>query len=199
MTNAAIGQRIVVVGTTGSGKTTLSCQLAQRLYTPQVELDSLFWGPNWTPVSVKVFRQRTAEALSGDAWVADGNYNKVRDIVWQRATTLVWLDYPLSVILGRLIRRTLRRAISQERLWSGNRERLREAFFGRESLLLWALRSHYRHRRQYPSVLGESEYAHLHVIRLRSPQETREWLATIYWAAGDTFMEDTLVALRRSA
>jgi len=79
------GQRIVVVGTTGSGKTTTASQIAQRLGMPHLELDALYWEPGRTPASLDVFRERTAQALSGDAWAVDGNYSKVRGIVWSRA------------------------------------------------------------------------------------------------------------------
>ena len=60
-------QRIVVVGTCGSGKTTLAAQLAQRSAVPHVELDALHWGPNWAPVETEVFRTGTEAALAGDA------------------------------------------------------------------------------------------------------------------------------------
>jgi hypothetical protein len=69
---------------------------------------------------------RTAQALAGDAWTTDGNYSKVRDIVWGLADTVVWLDYSLPIVLSRVIGRTLRRTICQEELWSGNREHLGE-------------------------------------------------------------------------
>jgi adenylate kinase family enzyme len=171
-------QRIVVVGTSGSGKTTLAREIARRLSLPHVELDAVHWGPNWTEPSVAVFRQNTEEALRDDRWVADGNYGKVRDLVWGRAELLVWLDYALPLVMARLIRRTLRRGFTQEELWNGNRERLRD-MFTRESLLLWALQSHRRHRREYPTRLQLPEYEHLEVVRLRSPRAAKEWLACL--------------------
>src|SRR5213594_2068303 len=99
-------QRIAVVGTTGAGKTTLARQLAQRLGLRHVELDALYWEPNWTSATTGVFRERTAQALSGDSWVVDGNYGRVRDIIWSRADTIIWLDYSLPVIFWRLVWRT---------------------------------------------------------------------------------------------
>lgn len=173
------GQRISVVGTCGSGKTTTASQIARRLEIPHVELDALHWEPNWTEAPLEVFRERVTQALSGETWAVDGNYGKVRDIVWSRADTIVWLDYALPVILWQLIRRTMRRSLTQEELWSGNRETLSKALFSRESILLWALKTYRRRKREYPALLSRPEYAHLTLVRLRSPRETREWLSTL--------------------
>lgn len=177
--SSGCGRRIAVVGTTGSGKTTMARRIAQRLAIAHVELDALHWGPDWTPAPTEAFRERTAQALSGDAWVVDGNYSKVRDIVWSRADTVVWLDYPLPVILGQLAWRTLRRVITREELWQGNRERFAAQFASRDSLFLWALRTYPRRRREYPALLERPEYAHLTLAHLRSPRAARHWLASL--------------------
>ncbi len=172
---SVIGRRIAVIGTTGSGKTTLAHELAQRLGYRHVELDALHWEPNWVEASLEVFQERVTQALAGDTWVIDGNYGKVRDIVWARADTIVWLDYALPVILWQLIVRTTKRVITRQELWNGNREGWR-AFWGRDSLFLWALSSHPRHRRDYPALLKQPEYSHLALIHLHSPRETQAWL-----------------------
>jgi len=172
-------QRINVVGTSGSGKTTMAARLAQRLRVPHIEMDALFWGPDWTPVPEEVFRQRVVEALSGTAWVIDGNYSRLRTSVWERADTVIWLDYPLAVIMTQLMTRTLRRALKREELWSGNRESLSKSFFSRDSILLWALQTYRRRREQYPALFAQPEYAHLTVIWLRSPKASCKWLATV--------------------
>ena len=171
-----LSQRFVVVGTSGSGKTTTAGQIAQRLGMPHVELDAIHWEPDWTMAPLDVFRERTAQALSGDAWVVDGNYSKVRDIVWNRADTVVWLDYALPVIMWQLVRRTLRRSLTREELWGGNRESLRMALFSRESILLWALQTYRRRRREYPMLFNRPEHVHLTVVHLHSPQGTCAWL-----------------------
>src|SRR5215213_5524259 len=90
---AALPQRIVVVGTSGSGKTTLARELAQRCSLPHIEMDALHWGPNWTEAPIEVFRQRVELALEAPGWVVDGNYSKLRNLVWRRAELIVWLDY----------------------------------------------------------------------------------------------------------
>jgi adenylate kinase family enzyme len=173
------GHRIVVVGTSGSGKTTLAQRLGDHLGIPHVEMDALHWGPNWTPAPCEVFRRKVAEALSGDAWTTDGNYSAVRDIVWNRADTVVWLDYSLPLILWRVTTRTLRRMFAQEELWNGNRETFAASFLSRDSIILWAIQTYRRRRRDYPILFARPEYAHLAVVRLRSLAATRRWVASL--------------------
>jgi adenylate kinase family enzyme len=173
-------RRIAIVGASGSGKSTLARAVAQRLGVPHVELDGLHWDPNWTAVPRELFRERAAVALPPDGrWVVDGNYRVVRDIVWSRADTLVWLDYPLWLVFWRLARRTLWRGIARVELYNGNRERLWEHLFTRDSLFLWLLQTHGRHRREYPALLTEPAYRHLRVTRFRRPSEAQAWLGRL--------------------
>lgn len=155
--------------------------LASLLDVPHVELDALAWGPAWTEVPRDVLRSRVDEATAADAWVVDGNYGGagVRDIVWQRADTVVWLDYPLRLILGRLTRRTIERIRSGRELWpgTGNRETIRKSFFSRESLYVWAVRTHRQRRRSYREVLARPEHAHLVVRRFARPADAASWLS----------------------
>ena len=157
------------------GKSTVARRISERLGIPHVELDALHHGPNWTHEPVEVFRAKVSQALEGDAWVVDGNYEgKLGDLVLERADLVVWLDLPLRTSLRRLWRRTLDRVRNDVELWSGNRETWRAAFWGRESLFVWAVRSHLHHRRTWPARLGR-----FRVLRLRSPREVEEWLATL--------------------
>jgi adenylate kinase family enzyme len=170
--------RINVIGNSNAGKTTLARSLSDRLGVPHVELDALFWGPGWTPVPTETFRARVADALAAEAWVADGGYQVARDITWSRADTIVWLDYPLPVVLRRWAGRTLHRVRSQEEFWpgTGNRDSLRRAL-GRESLLWWILRHHRGKRRRTAARLAARP--DLAVVRLRTPAETADWLAAL--------------------
>jgi adenylate kinase family enzyme len=168
------------MGTTGSGKTTFGRALAARLRVPFVELDALFWEANWTPVADEVFGQRASRAAAGESWVIDGNYSRIaRDPVWARADTVVWLDLPLPVTLWRIVLRTLRRIRSGEELWSGNRETFRKAFLSRDSLLLFALRTHRGRRERVARRLALPEHAHLRAHRFRSAAEAERWLAGV--------------------
>ena len=169
-------QRVNVVGTSSTGKTTLALALAERLGIPYIELDALHWEPNWTEAPNEVMRERVRSAISGKAWVVDGNYSAVRDLVWARADTVVWLDLPLPTILARYATRTVRRVRARQELWSGNRERLGH-LLGRDSLLWWILTTYRRRRRDYPVLLAA--HPQITAIRLRSPREATAWLASV--------------------
>jgi adenylate kinase family enzyme len=172
-------RRIAVLGTTGSGKSMLAAQLARRLNVPHVELDSIMHGPNWAETPEDLFRARTAEALSGDGWVADGNYAAVRDLTIGQADTIVWLDYPIIVSLWRVTRRTLWRIVRREELWNGNRETWRNTFFSRDALIPWVLKTHRPRRREFIALFQQPQYAGRRVVRLRSPRAANRWLACI--------------------
>jgi adenylate kinase family enzyme len=178
MLSSTCGQRIAVVGTTGSGKTTLARQISQRLIIVHVELDALYWEPNWTPALTGRLRERITQALTGNQWVVDGNYSIVRDIVWHRADTVVWLDYPLPIIMSRLLQRTWRRVVLQEELWNGNRETW-QTTFSRDSILLWALQTYRKNRNTYSTLITQPEYSHLQVVHLQSPKTADAWLAKL--------------------
>ena len=157
----------VTASASGSGKTTVGKQLAERLGVPFVELDALVHGPNWTEISDEGLRELLEPIVAGEGWVIDGGYRrKIGDLVLARADTVVWIDLPIHVWLPRLLRRTLRRMRGQEILWNDNKETLRDAFWGRDSLFGYALRAHFDRRRRYPV-----ELAAYPVIRLRTQAE----------------------------
>jgi adenylate kinase family enzyme len=157
----------------------MASRIAERLGIPHIELDALHWGPDWTPAPTDIFRMQTAQALGGEAWAVDGNYSQVRDIIWEQADTIVWLDYPLHSIMWQLARRTARRLLTREVLWNENRESFRAQFFSRESLFLWALQTYARRKREYSTLLAQPELSHLRVVRLPSPRAGDQWLASL--------------------
>ena len=173
-------QRIVVIGTSGSGKSTLAEQAAARLKAPFVELDGLHFLPEWGEVSVEEFRQRVSEATSGERWAVAGNYDDVRDLIWQRADTLVWLDYPLPLVFWRLFRRTIKRVVRQEDLGgTGNRDTWRMGFGTRQSVLYWLLKTYPGFTAKTDELLQAPEHAHLHVLRFKAPGEAEAWVKTV--------------------
>ena len=174
-------KRVVVFGTTGSGKSWLAERLAARTGLRVVELDSLYWGRDWQPAPLELFRHRVDCEIrdGGDdrGWIVVGIYGQVRDLTWSAADTLVWLDLPLSLVMWRLLRRTVRRTLTGEELWgTGNRETFRQAFMSRQSILLWAWRTHRLNRDRFERAceeLGDDKT----VVRLRSAREVERFLA----------------------
>jgi adenylate kinase family enzyme len=171
--------RVAVVGSSASGKSTLAARLAARLAVPHVELDALFWGPNWTPPDDEDFRAIVRREASAGAWVMDGNYSRFLPITLERADTVVWLDLPLRTCLWRVIARTVHRVRTHENLWaSRNREELRKQL-GRDSLVWYVLKTHRRRRREHVARFADPGLAHLRIFRFRSSAEADRWLATI--------------------
>lgn len=174
-------RRVSVVGSTGTGKTTFARELAAILGVPHVELDALAWGPSWTLADAETLQARARDAIAGDAWVVDGNYGGrgVRPLVWAKADTIVWLDFSLVVIYRRLWGRTLARIRDRRELWpgTGNRESIRDAFFSRESLFVWALRTYRARKRSYPPLLAAAEAGGKFVVHFTRPADADRWLA----------------------
>jgi hypothetical protein len=171
-------ERINVVGTSCSGKTTLALAVARRLDLAYVELDALFWGPGWEPVPPELFSSRVTDVVAADRWVLDGGYSTVRPLIWERADTVVWLDYPMPTVLGRWVRRTAARIRDGREFWpgTGNRESLGHAL-SRGGLLSWILTTHRRRRRTMAAQLDARPG--IQALRLRSPAEAERWLRSL--------------------
>ena len=170
--------RVIVVGSSGSGRTTLARGISQALGSPHIELDAIRPGPNWTEPPDAIFREKVGDATQEDIWVVDGNYSIARDVLWPKATTLIYLDYSVGVIMRRLIARTLRRNIKREVLWNGNKENILDNFkiFSNESMIAYLLKNHWRHRRDFTRLFEHPDYAHVQKLRFRTPRATEEWL-----------------------
>ncbi len=169
-------RRVVVLGTTGSGKSTLAERLAERTGLRVIELDRLYWGRDWQPAPVELFRHRVEREIRDEDWIVVGNYSQVRDLTWPAADTLIWLDLSLPLVMSRLVRRTIRRAACKEDLWgTGNRESFGNAFFSRQSLLLWALKTHRRNRERF-STEFEFLAKEKRVVRLRSRRQIESFV-----------------------
>lgn len=172
-------QRVVIIGTSCSGKTTFATELARVLGTEHIELDALHWRPNWTPAPIHEFRADAARAVAAETWVLDGNYNKVRDLVWARATTLIWLNYSFPVTARRALVRTWRRSFYRQELWAGNREDFRLSFFSKDSILWWVLTTYRRRRAEYPPLFQQPENRHLRVVVLTTPARAARFLGEV--------------------
>ena len=169
--------RVVVVGTSCAGKTTLAQRLAGILGSEHVELDSVYWGPGWTPRPD--FIETVLAIAQRPRWVIDGNYSAVRDIIWRRSSAIVWLDYSFARVFSQALRRTARRIITRERLYAGNRETVRSALFDTDGILWWVIRTHGKRRRDFPQLFKCPDYGHAAVIQLARPATAEAFLVAV--------------------
>ena len=177
---SAFVRRVSVVGNSGSGKSTLARELAATLGVPHLELDSVFHQPRWEPLPLDEFQRVVAERAAEDGWVIDGNYSsRVQHIVWARADTVVWLDPPRLTVMRQVIGRTLRRAVTKQELWNGNREPLTNFFSlaPEKSVISWTWHNHARYRTEYAAATTDPGNAHLTFIHLTSRADVDRFLA----------------------
>ncbi|WP_411102762.1 adenylate kinase [Streptomyces sp. cmx-4-9] len=168
-------QRVLVVGISGAGKSTLARALERRLGLPFHELDALhFAGPGWA--LRPDFAEDTARLARGESWVFDSfGPAEVRDLLWQRADTVVWLDHPRHVVMRRVLLRSLRRSLLRERLFGGNREAWRE-WLRADHPAWWAWTQYGARRAEILRRAGDPRFAPLHVVRLHSPRSAAAWV-----------------------
>ncbi|WP_298210058.1 hypothetical protein [Ferrimicrobium sp.] len=168
--------RVLVAGVSGSGKTTMCSKLGARLGLVHIELDSLFHGPNWSVRTT--FEAEVDEFISQDRWVLEWQYDQVRQRLAARADLLVWLDYPLVVVMKRVIWRTVRRGVTHEPLWNGNVEPpLWTIMTNREHIIRWAWQT----RASYPGRIRQllTDHPDLSVLRITDPRDTERVLEVL--------------------
>jgi adenylate kinase family enzyme len=170
--------RILIIGTSCAGKSAFARVLGSQTGLRVIELDALYWGPQWMPRESAEFRRLVADATAGDAWIVVGNYGTIRDVLWPRATTAIWLNYAFATVFWRALRRTIRRTLTREELWNGNRESLRRSFFSRESILWWIITTHRRRREEFAQLRVRNEYPSLTWVEFLRPTDAVAYLRT---------------------
>lgn len=163
-------KRILVIGCSGAGKTTLGKELGARLALPVHHLDRLWWRPGWVENSGEAFDAKLAEILNTDRWVIDGNYSRTLPERLKYADTVILLDYPRTLCLYRALKRILRLYGSvRPDMADGCPERLDGQFLR----YVWNFNRNMRPRLEaaLDGFPGE-------LIRLKTPRETDAFLKT---------------------
>lgn len=141
---------------------------------PYTEMDALFHGPGWT--ELPTFAADVAVVVAGERWVVDSDgYSAVRDTMWARADTLVWLDLPRWQVMLRVVRRSLWRGLRRVELWNGNREGL-GAWKDSGHPVRWAWSQHADRRAAIGGRVADPRWEHLAVVHLRSARDARRWV-----------------------
>lgn len=177
-----LGQRILIVGNSCSGKSTLGAHLAAFLNIPFVELDALNWEPNWVGLNETnpdELMRRMQAATVGDCWVVAGSYTKFsQQTFWPRLETIIWLDLPLYQLVGRMLKRSWKRWRTNELLWKTNYEKFwpQLMVWRKEDSLLWWIVTQYQPKRQRMLAYQvDPLWSHIRFIRLCSSAEIEEF------------------------
>ncbi len=174
-------RRVSVVGCSGSGKTTFARSLAARLEVPHIELDAVYHQPNWTPLPDEEYRRQVADLVNQEAWVIDGNYSVIRDLVWEAADTVVVLAYPRRVVMRRVMQRTLRRVFLRQELWNGNREPWTNLFSldPQRNINVWAWTTYRKNFDRYLAAMSDPRWAPLTFHRFTRPIQAKRFLGSL--------------------
>jgi adenylate kinase family enzyme len=179
-------RRIAVVGSSGVGKSRLADALADQLGVPVIELDALMHGAGWTPTPTPEFRAKVTAAIaeadeSVAGWIVPGNYRTVADITQRYADTIVWLDLPRRVTMWRLLTRSVRRSVTREEVWGGNRESLVNLVSRdpNRNVLLWSWQHHPQYQQVYEGYAAGEFWSHATVHRLRTRSDVDTFLAGV--------------------
>lgn len=173
-------KRINIIGSSGSGKSTFAKALAQKLNFPHIQIDELFWEPNWTEPSDEKFFPKLENALIGDAWVLDGNYSRTRAIKWKDVDTVIWLDYSKLRTTYQVALRCLKRIWRNEELWpgTGNKESI-SRMFSRDSIVLYSYRNYDKVRASYLKIMSDPANTYIRFIHLKNPKSAQSFLGRI--------------------
>lgn len=174
-------KKIIVIGPSGAGKTTLSMQLSELLSIPHTELDSIYHQANWQPIDTQEFKKRVNVIAKQPEWIFCGNYfSKLGLEFWQQADTIIWCNYSFPRVMNRLFWRTLKRIVTRQTLWNGNRESFYTNFFTKESIFVWMFGSWNKQQKRYGAIFNQpSTLPGVRLVRLSNPSETKTFIKQV--------------------
>lgn len=173
-------KKIIIVGVTGSGKSTFSKSLSQRLNIPHIQLDSLYWKANWEGSSDEEFFAKIEKAIDQLGWIVDGNYNRSNHLTWKNADTVIWIDFPFWLTFYQNVSRSITRAIIRKEIWEGTGNR--ESFlrmFSKDSIVLWLFKVYWKQEARYQERMNDSQFKHITFYRLKSRREVSHFLENL--------------------
>ncbi|WP_440879032.1 shikimate kinase [Vibrio natriegens] len=171
-------KRINVIGTSGSGKSTFGRRFAQKLNYPYLEMDAMFWKPNWQESPDDEFFATLEVQLREEHWVLDGNYNRTTPIKWATVDTVIWIDYSFPRTIYQAVKRAVTRSLTMQELWheTGNVESFKKSFFSRDSIILWTLKTYKSNRLRYQEMFSNPQYSHIKFVRISCPREAQTYI-----------------------
>ena len=166
-----MSRKIIITGTSCTGKTTLGKQLSKELSIVQIDLDDVHFLPNWVEKEDEQFIKEINDLVDElNEWIVSGSYQTVlKDTLWEKASVIVWLDYPLTLILRRCFIRTFRRIFYKEMCCGENYESFSRMLF-EENMFIWIFKTYWKRKRRLKSW-SKGLFAHKQWIVLTNPKE----------------------------
>lgn len=180
------GMRISIIGTSGSGKSTLALKLCAILACKHIEIDAYAWKPGWKKKPDEELLEEVEQEVKHPFWVACGNWDITRDLIWNEATHLVWLKLPFYQVFWRLLKRTVFNILTKKEIAGGNVETFRQQFLSKHSIFLWALQIHWKQDELYNNLINSATYAPLEIVILRSQKQIEAWIEQVTAAYSST-------------
>lgn len=173
-------QKINIIGTSGTGKSTFAVTLAKKLNYPHIELDRLYFSGDWQEASSDEFREAVfAETSARKSWVLDGDYTQHFPIKQRGVDTVIWLNYGFFVVLFRALKRAIRRVVTREKLWGTDSVETLKKLLSKQSIIWWTITTYEKKRKKYTALMTASDYQHIHFIELKSPREAQTFLENL--------------------
>ncbi len=155
-------RRVVIVGSSGSGKTTLGRKLEEKWRIPFCDQDEFAWLPGWVSRPIEEQRRDIEKVAARESWIIAGNYSKHRDITWEQADLIIWLDLPFWTCLWRGLKRALVNLIQRRTLCNGNYESWNRLLsWDDRSIVHWIWYSHPRKKERYQRLFIDEKDARL--------------------------------------
>lgn len=171
--------RLAVIGVSCSGKSTLAKNAAEKLKTKYIEQDALFWRPGWQTVPEDEFRASMRKELESESWTTCGNHSAAQEMIYKRATDIIWLNYSFPLVFARALRRTCLRVFLKQPCCNGNYEGFRHAFLSKDSILWWILKTYKMRVVQYKMAQNNGIFKNVNFREFRSPKEAEAWLKSL--------------------
>lgn len=188
-------RKVSVVGVSASGKSTLTTTLTQLTGLPAIELDALHWKSNWQICPSEEFQAKVEAQIQAEQWIVDGNYSKVRSLVWEKADTIIWIKIPLRLNLWNAIRRSAHRIFTREKLWgTDNRESLWRQF-SKDSIIRWVWQTYWRHNEGYAQAFRRLSRLQNspRLVCLQGTEQIRSFLDSVRCHTHHDFVEKVLL------
>jgi adenylate kinase family enzyme len=174
-------KKINVIGTSGSGKSHFSKQLAERMGYPYIELDAIYWQRNWRGIETSDFLKRVITEVNQPYFVLDGNHSKTNEVKWSAVDTVIWLDMGFWLTFWQVLSRSFWRSLYQNEIWqgTGNKESFVRNFLSKDSVILWMLKNYWKTKRKYRALFRSDLSKTITLVRLRTRHEAYEFINNV--------------------